>query len=89
MKSKKLKKQLQNTEPTSLGIAKRLKEIRVKAGLTQLQWSKIVGMSPPAVGALETSWYLPNLDVLRIIKDKYGYSYDYILEGDDTKKKSN
>ena len=73
MKSKKLKKQLQSTDPNSLGIAKRLKEIRTKEGLTQLEWSKIINMSPPAVGALENAWYLPNLDVLKKIKKKYGY----------------
>ena len=83
--SKTPKKQIQRTDSTSLGMAKRLKEIRVKAGLTQVEWSKIIGMSPPAVGALENTWYLPNLDVLKKIKYKYGYSYDYLLEGVDTK----
>ena len=85
MKSKKLKKQLQSTDPNSLGIAKRLKEIRTKEGLTQLEWSKIINMSPPAVGALENAWYLPNLDVLKKIKKKYGYSYDFLLDGSDAK----
>ena len=83
--SKTPKKQIQRTDSTSLCIAKRLKEIRVKAGLTQVEWSEIIAMSPPAVGALENSWYLPNLNVLKIIKEKYGYSYDYLLDGIETK----
>lgn len=83
--STKPKKQKQRTDPTSLGIARRLKAIRVKADFTQAEWSEIIGMSSPAVGALENSWYLPNLDVLRTIKEKYGYSYDYLLEGVETK----
>jgi transcriptional regulator with XRE-family HTH domain len=78
-----LNKQKQSNDPRSLGIAKRLKDIRKKAGLTQLEWSEIIGMSSPAVGALENAWYLPNIEVLKVIKEKYGYSYDYLLDGVD------
>ena len=86
MKTKRvIKKQKQNTDPSSLGIAKRLKQIRLKEKYTQVEWSKVIGMSSPAVGALENAWYLPNLDILKIIKEKYGYSYDYLLEGVETK----
>jgi len=79
------KKQKQNTDERSLGIASRMREIRTKEGFTQREWSKVIGLSSPAVGAIENSWYLPNIDVLKIIKDKYGYSYDYLLDGKEIK----
>lgn len=66
----------------SLQIAKRMRDLRLSQNLTQLEFSKVIGVSPPAVGAIENALYLPNLDILKIIKEKWGINYDYILDGE-------
>jgi transcriptional regulator with XRE-family HTH domain len=62
-------------------IANRLREIRMDARLTQREMSKIVGLTPGAVGAMENGLYTPNFDVLRAIKTRLNVSYDYIIDG--------
>jgi transcriptional regulator with XRE-family HTH domain len=81
MKSKKASIKINKTSDDIDGIAKRLKEIRIDARLTQKEMSSIVGLSAGAVGALENGLYTPNFDVLRAIHKRLGISYSYIIDG--------
>jgi transcriptional regulator with XRE-family HTH domain len=63
-------------------ISKRVKEIRLKNNLTQKEFAKLIGLSAPAVGAIENGLYTPNFNVLRIIKQKFFIEYDYIIDGE-------
>lgn len=63
------------------GIAKRLKEIRIQARMTQKEMAVIVGLTAGSVGALENAYYTPNFDVLRAIHKRLEVSYDYIIDG--------
>lgn len=62
-------------------IAKRLKDIRLDARLTQKEMAKMVGLTPGSVGALENGLYTPNFDVLRAIRQKLNVPYDFIIDG--------
>lgn len=62
-------------------IAKRFKQIRVDNKLTQRELGEIVGLSAPAVGAIENGLYTPNFSVLRILKKKFNIDYSYIIDG--------
>lgn len=62
-------------------IGDRLREVRLDARLTQREMSKEVGLSPGAIGALENDLYTPNYDVLRIIHNKFGVPYEFLIDG--------
>lgn len=63
-------------------ISTRFKEIRLKHGLTQKDMGKMVGLSAPAIGAIENGLYTPNFSVLRLLKKKFFIDYSYIIDGD-------
>lgn len=62
-------------------IKKRFKEIRLDHRLTQADLSKIVGLTPGSVGAIEQGLYTPSFRVLRALHHRLGVSYDYIIDG--------
>lgn len=64
-------------------VAKRLREIRIDARLTQKEMGKLINMAAGSVGALENGLYTPSLDTLRTLKKKLNISYDYLLDGED------
>lgn len=82
MKQKSTSSKYKPDDKRAKDIAKRMKEIRLKNELTQVQFADIVGLSSPAVGAMENSLYLPNLDVLTKIKEHFGFDYNYVLDGE-------
>lgn len=63
-------------------IKKRIKEIRIDNRLTQADLSKIVGLTPGSVGAIEQGLYTPSFKVLRALHHRLGVSYDYIIDGE-------
>jgi len=67
-----------------LDISRRVKEIRLNNNLTQKEFAKLIGLSAPAVGAIENGLYTPNFNVLRTIKQKFFIEYDYIIDGENT-----
>lgn len=62
-------------------ISKRFKQIRIDNKLTQRELGEIVGLSAPAVGAIENGLYTPNFSVLRILKKKFNVEYSFIIDG--------
>lgn len=63
-------------------IAIRFKEIRINNKLTQKEFGKAVGLSAPAIGAIENGLYTPNFNVMRLLKDKFNIDYSYLIDGD-------
>jgi transcriptional regulator with XRE-family HTH domain len=62
-------------------IGERLRNIRLDARLTQKEMSKLVGLAPGSIGAMENDLYTPSYDFLRAIKERLGVSYDYVIDG--------
>lgn len=70
-------------------ISTRVKEIRLKNNLTQKEFAKQIGLSAPAVGAIENGLYTPNFNVLRTLKKKFFADYSYIIDGENTDEINN
>jgi transcriptional regulator with XRE-family HTH domain len=64
-------------------IANRFKEIRLKHNYTQKEFAKLVGLSAPAIGAIENGRYTPNFNVLRTIKSRLNVDYSFLIDGED------
>ena len=69
-------------------ICQRFKEIRISNRLTQKEMAEIVGLSSPAIGAIENGRYTPNFNVMRALKKKLNIKYDYLIDGDVSKNNS-
>lgn len=70
-------------------ITKRFKQIRKDNNLTQKEMAEIIGLSAPAVSAIEQGLYTPNFDVMRIIKKKFKIDYEYLIDGEDREEIKN
>ena len=66
----------------SYGIAKKIKNARVKKGLTQLEMGELLGYSERQVRRLETEGTL-NLGVINLIANAFEISLKSILFDDD------
>ena len=64
-------------------ISTRFKEIRLNNKLTQKEFWKAVGLSAPAIGAIEQGLYTPNFTVMRLIKQKFNIEYAYLIDGEN------
>ena len=62
-------------------IGSRIREIRHHAKLTQKELAEIIGMTAAGVGALENGLYTPNYNVIRTLHERFGVTYDYIIDG--------
>lgn len=65
-----------------LDISYRFKQIRVNNNLTQKEMGKVVGLSAPAIGAIENGLYTPNFKVMRILKNKFSIDYAFLIDGE-------
>jgi len=70
-------------------ITKRFKQIRKDNNLTQKEMAEIIGLSAPAVSAIEQGLYTPNFDVMRIIKKKFKIDYEFLIDGEDREEIKN
>ena len=66
----------------SYGIAKKIKNVRVKKGLTQLEMGELLGYSERQVRRLETEGTL-NLGVINLIAKAFEISLKSILFDED------
>lgn len=62
-------------------IGSRIRDIRHNAKLTQKELAEIIGMTAAGVGALENGLYTPNYNVIRVLHERFGVTYDYIIDG--------
>jgi DNA-binding XRE family transcriptional regulator len=74
----------QNTKDVEL--CKRVKAIRDRAGLTQPEFADELGITRVAINAIENERYNPGLDLLRALKEKFNLSYDYLIDGKESKR---
>ena len=66
-------------------FSKRLKELRIEKGLSQLQLSKRLDgkIAPSAIGLWERNKRVPNLDAVIILAQYFCVSLDYIAGLED------
>ena len=62
-----------------VGLAARLKQLRLEKKLTQQQAANAVGMTRSVISGYETELRLPSLDILVSLAHLYGVTTDYLL----------
>lgn len=65
------------------GIGRRLREERVKAGLSQRELARRLGLSPSMISQLETGLSKPSVGTLYAIVTELNLSLDRIIRGED------
>lgn len=61
------------------GIGKRIRQLREKAGITQLKLAEIAGVTSVHLSNVETGIALPGVEVVIKIADYFGVTTDWIL----------
>lgn len=69
--------------PKYLSIGNRIAQIRNKKGLSQLKFAQIIGISRPALSAIENGQTKPSMPILYTIEYKFSFRYEWILTGDE------
>jgi transcriptional regulator with XRE-family HTH domain len=62
-----------------VGLAARLKQLRMDRGLTQQQAAQAVGVTRSVISGYETEMRFPSLDILVALARLYGVTTDYLL----------
>ena len=62
-----------------VGLATRLRQLRLEKKLTQQQAANAVGVSRSVISGYETELRLPSLDILVSLAHLYGVTTDYLL----------
>jgi transcriptional regulator with XRE-family HTH domain len=62
-------------------ICDRFKQIRKQAGLTQPEYGEKIGLTRVTVNAIENYRQLPTINTLKRIKEVFGVSYNWLIEG--------
>ena len=68
-----------------VGLAVRLKQLRIRKGLTQQQAANSVGVTRSVISGYETEMRFPSLDILVSLARLYGVTTDYLLCVDNRK----
>src|SRR5580765_6454047 len=72
-------------EPEALdAIGDRLREERVKAGISQRELARRLGLSPSLISQLENGQSKPSVGPLYSIVTELGVSLDHVIRGADT-----
>jgi transcriptional regulator with XRE-family HTH domain len=73
------------SEPEVLdAIGERLREERVKAGISQRELARRLGLSPSLISQLESGQSRPSVGTLYSIVTELGVSLDHVIRGDGT-----
>ena len=67
-------------------IGNLIKQIRKDNNLTQNKFAEILNVTPQAVSKWENGKNIPDLSVLKKIKELYGINLDSLLDGENNKK---
>ena len=62
-------------------LAKQIKNLRVKAGMSQLQLAEKLSVGPSTVGMYEQGRRTPSVDMIILLAKAFGVSIDYLLIG--------
>ncbi len=65
------------------GIDKRIRELRLKRGLTQIELATMLGVSKSVVSSYENAVHLPPYDILIKISKIFNVSCDYLLNNEN------
>lgn len=65
----------------TLLIGHRIRNERLALGMTQTEFSKLLGISPSYLGALERGTRPVSRSIMNRLHEKTHISYDYLLEG--------
>ncbi|MBQ3479456.1 MAG: helix-turn-helix transcriptional regulator [Clostridia bacterium] len=60
-------------------ICKRIRELRIKRGLTQVKLASILGVSKSVISSYENGVHLPPYDILVRLSNIFGVSCDYLI----------
>ena len=60
-------------------ISKRIKEMRIRKGLSQQQLGEIIGVTKVSVCGYESGTRLPSLETFEMMAELFGTSTDYLL----------
>lgn len=60
-------------------IGKRIKELRIKKGLSQQELGTILGVTKVSICGYESGSRIPNLELFEKMADLFGVSADYLL----------
>lgn len=61
------------------GVDKRIKNLRTKRGMTQVELASLLGVSKSVVSSYENAVHLPPYDILIKLANIFGVSCDYLL----------
>lgn len=70
-----------NTQDSAYQIGRRLRTERIRRQKTQEEFSRLIGISPSYLGALERGVRPVSRQVMDMIHERLGISYDYLLQG--------
>lgn len=62
----------------------RMKQLRLKKGMSQSELGKIIGVSPSTIGMYEQERRIPEVNTLKKLASFFNVSIDYLLGGDTT-----
>lgn len=60
-------------------IGKRIKELRIKKGLSQQQLGDIIGVTKVSICGYENGTRIPSLETFELMSDLFGTTTDYLL----------
>ncbi len=64
-------------------LGEKLKELRIKHGMTQVQVANRLGVSKAVISSYEVASRYPSYDILKKLATLYGATTDYLLGLDD------
>ncbi len=64
-------------------IGERIKCYRKKIGLTQGELARNIGITQSKISAIEKERNYPSLETIKSLKDYFGVSYEWLIEGED------
>ena len=64
-------------------FGRKLKELRFKNDITQVEFAKLLGVAQQTVGSWEKEKSAPNYELLKQIAKYFNVSIDYLLDNDD------
>lgn len=66
---------------TDCEIGKRIKTLRIRRGLTQADFARLVGVTRPTVISWERGITVPVLYTLKRLAETLGVTLEYLMEG--------
>lgn len=72
---------LSRAESKHKDICERFRKVRTDNRITQKEFAEILQVSESTIKQVERGASAPTYDVLRLLKRKFGVSYDFMIDG--------